>query len=90
MSTVDLYSQFTWERNPRWSHFYSSSEEIWQYFKHVATKYDLEKYVQFNTKVKSATWDAEAGLWRLVIIKPDGTQIEDECNILINGSGVLK
>jgi len=82
-------SQFTWERNPHWSHFYSSSEEIWQYFKDVATKYDLEKYVQFNTKVNSAHWDAEAGLWRLVLTKPDGTQFEDECNILVNGSGVL-
>lgn len=82
-------SQFTWERNPAWSHFYSSSEEIWQYFKDVATKYDLEKYVQFNTKVNSAHWDAEAGLWRLVLTRPDGTQFEDECNILVNGSGVL-
>jgi hypothetical protein len=91
--TCDIPShsyQFTWEKNPNWSQFYSSSEEIWKYFKHVSTKYDLEKYVKFNTKVQSARWDEDAGMWRLIIIAPDGSQYEDECEILVNGSGVLK
>jgi cation diffusion facilitator CzcD-associated flavoprotein CzcO len=91
--TCDIPShsyQFTWEKNPNWSHFYSSSEEIWRYFKHVSTKYDLEKYVQFNTKVQSARWDEDAGMWRLSLTAPDGSQFEDECEILVNGSGVLK
>jgi cation diffusion facilitator CzcD-associated flavoprotein CzcO len=91
--TCDIPShsyQFTWEKNPNWSHFYSSSEEIWRYFKHVSTKYDLEKYVKFNTKVQSARWDEDAGMWRLIVIAADGSQFEDECEILVNGSGVLK
>ncbi|KAH6664823.1 cyclohexanone monooxygenase [Halenospora varia] len=70
-------------------HFYSSSEEIWRYFKHVSTKYDLEKYIKFNTKVKSATWNEEAGVWRLILIAKDGTELEDQCEILVNGSGIL-
>lgn len=91
--TCDIPShsyQFTWEKNPNWSHFYSSSEEIWRYFKHVSTKYDLEKYVKFNTKVQSARWDEDAGMWRLIVIAADGSQFEDECEVLVNGSGVLK
>lgn len=80
--------QFTWERNPSWSAYYSSSEEIWQYFKDVATKYDLEKYVQLNTKVKHAVWDEEAGKWNLTVNGPNG-QFEDSCDILISASGVL-
>lgn len=91
--TCDIPShsyQFTWAKNPNWSRFYSGSEEIWQYMKDVATKYDLEKYVQFKSTVESATWDEEAGLWRLRILAPDGSHTEDTCNILINGSGVLK
>jgi cation diffusion facilitator CzcD-associated flavoprotein CzcO len=50
----------------------------------------LEKYVKFNSKVKSATWDEDAGVWRLAVIAEDGTQFEDKCEILVNGSGVLK
>jgi cation diffusion facilitator CzcD-associated flavoprotein CzcO len=56
----------------------------------VSTKYDLEKYVKFNTKVQSAIWDEDAGMWRLIVIAADGSQFEDECDILVNGSGVLK
>ena len=90
--TCDIPShsyQFTWHRNPNWSHYYSSSEEIWQYFKDVSTTYGLEKYIQLNTTVESAIWNEEDGKWRLQIIKPDGTRYEDSCEILVNGSGVL-
>lgn len=83
-------SQFTWARNPNWSRYYSSSEEIWQYFKDVSTKYDLERYVKLNTKVESATWDEEEGKWKLSILGADGSHFEDSCEILVNGSGVLK
>lgn len=83
-------SQFTWAKNPNWSRYYSGSEEIWQYLKDIAVKYDLEKYVKFKTTVQSATWDEEAGLWRLQLIGPDGSAFEDTCNVLVNGSGVLK
>ncbi|CAM6003554.1 unnamed protein product [Sphagnum balticum] len=28
-------------------------------------------------------------MWRLILVAADGSQFEDECEILINGSGVL-
>lgn len=77
-------------RNTKWSRFYSGAPEIWQYLKDVATKYDLEKYIKFNTKVESAKWDEEKGVWRLDLVKADGSHFEDTCEILVNGSGVLK
>jgi cation diffusion facilitator CzcD-associated flavoprotein CzcO len=69
---------------------YSTSEEIWQYFKDVAVKYDLEKYVKFEHKVNLAKWNEEKGKWELNITKFDGTEISDECEILVNCSGILK
>lgn len=91
--TCDIPShsyQFTWARNPNWSAYYSSSKEIWQYFKDVATKFDLEKYVKLNTTVESATWNEEKGQWILSLIDADGKQFQDYCEVLVNGSGVLK
>ncbi|KAG4424001.1 hypothetical protein IFR04_002843 [Cadophora malorum] len=90
--TCDIPShsyQFTWHRNPNWSSFYSGSEEIWRYFKEVATTYDLEKYVKFNTAVEKAVWQEEEGVWKLTIVSSDGTRFEDECEVLVNGTGVL-
>jgi hypothetical protein len=40
--------------------------------------------------VESATWNEEKGKWILVVIGPDGERFEDECEILANGSGILK
>lgn len=90
--TCDIPShayQFTWARNPNWSHFYSSSREIWQYFKDIATKFDLERYIQFKTTVQSAIWHEDRGQYEVKILRADGTQIEDWCDILISGSGIL-
>lgn len=56
--------------------------------KDTATKFNLEKYVKLNTRVESATWDEEAGKWRLQIVGPDGP-FEDSCDVLFNGSGNL-
>lgn len=57
--------------------------------KDTATKFDLEKYMTFNTTVKSAAWDDDAGVYRLQLTRKDGGTFTDYCNILINGSGVL-
>lgn len=89
--TCDIPShsyQFTWARNPSWSSFYSPSEEIWEYMKGVAVKYDLEKYMQLNTKVETAEWDEESGQWQLDLVGPEGP-FSDWCDILISASGLL-
>ncbi|KAM0431515.1 hypothetical protein ACHAPT_005493 [Fusarium lateritium] len=81
--------QFTWARNPCWSHFYSPSKEIWEYFKDVATKFNLERHVKLSHRVQSAKWDEDLGVWELIVLTPDGTTIIDRCEILVNGTGVL-
>ncbi len=82
--------QFTWERNPNWSRYYSESPEIWRYFKSVVDKHGLIKYVKLQHMVTGAFWDSEKGLWKVHIRRPDGSEFEDSCNVLINGSGILK
>ncbi|KAF3003284.1 hypothetical protein E8E14_006499 [Neopestalotiopsis sp. 37M] len=81
---------FTWARNPGWASYYSGAGEIWRYFKDVAVRYDLEKYVKLNTSVRSAAWDDEAGKWHLQISSAaDGSEFTDSCDILISASGIL-
>jgi hypothetical protein len=53
---------YPFEPNPEWSQFYASAPEILQYFKGFATKYDLYKYVQLNSRILSAIWDEEKGI----------------------------
>ncbi|PVH75074.1 FAD/NAD(P)-binding domain-containing protein [Cadophora sp. DSE1049] len=82
--------QFTWEPNPEWNHFYSPASEILQYFRQLAQKYELYKYIKLSHKIVGATWDEDGGIWNLEVEDlSSGNIIRDWCHFLINGSGVL-
>ncbi|KAI9818370.1 MAG: hypothetical protein M1827_000428 [Pycnora praestabilis] len=82
--------QFTWEPNPDWPHFYSSAPEILQYFKDVAQKYELYKYIKLSHIVVGAQWDEDHGIWNLQVKSLEtGETFDDWCHMLINGSGIL-
>jgi len=79
---------FPFEPNPDWSTFYASGSEIWSYIKRTSDKYGLAERIQLQSKVVQATWDEPSSKWRLKI-RQDGEEKEDECDILINGTGFL-
>lgn len=62
-----------------------------QYFKTLADKNDLRKYVRLNHKVVGAYWKEETQEWHVKIQKGDNPEdvFDDKCNILVNASGVL-
>ncbi|KAK2930239.1 hypothetical protein FoTM2_010580 [Fusarium oxysporum f. sp. vasinfectum] len=79
---------FPFEPNPDWSSFYASGPEIWAYIKRTSDKYGLAENVRFQSKVTEAIWNEAAGKWNLKVFQ-DGEEKEDECDILIDGSGFL-
>ncbi|KFG84108.1 putative steroid monooxygenase [Metarhizium anisopliae] len=82
--------QFTWEPNPEWTNFYSSAPEILEYFKRLATKYELYRFIKLGHKVIHAAWDGQQGIWNVKIENvSDGSVIDDWCHFLISGSGIL-
>ncbi|KIW02426.1 uncharacterized protein PV09_06242 [Verruconis gallopava] len=58
-----LYS-YSFEQNPDWTREYPGQEEILEYLVGVAQKYELYRYVRFNTAVESAVWDDAAKKWK--------------------------
>ncbi|CAH0042269.1 unnamed protein product [Clonostachys rhizophaga] len=84
--------QFSWAPSTEWSHYYSSASEILQYFKDVAEKYDLNKYVRLNHTVVGATWVEEEQKWHVRIQQGNNPEdvITDKADIFVNASGVLK
>src|SRR3982750_1928744 len=60
---VDIPSStysYSFEPNPYWSRMYAPGAELKQYAVHVATKYDLKKFMRFNTVVDGAVWDEDS------------------------------
>lgn len=82
--------QYTWAPNPDWKKFYSGSEELWQYFKHVAQKFNILPFVKLRHEVVGAEWNEEDARWKVSITDEDNDIIIDHGDFLINASGILK
>jgi len=82
---------YTWsfEPNQDWSSVYAGSEEIHGYFKNIAAKYDLEKYIKYNHRVSKAEWNNIQGHWEVQATDTNGTVINDSCHILVSAPGLL-
>ncbi|MET4575968.1 flavin-containing monooxygenase [Ottowia thiooxydans] len=53
--------QQEWE----WSERYATQPEILRYIEHVADRFDLNRHVQLNTRVVSATYQAHENAWQI-------------------------
>ncbi len=64
------YSYY-FEPNPNWSRLFSTGAEIKQYADDVADKYDVRRYMRFNTTVEGARWDEDGKVWRVTLAGGD-------------------
>lgn len=48
-----------------WTERYAGQNEILSYAKHVADRFDLRSDMQFETRVESAIFDEDTGLWQV-------------------------
>ncbi|PKY00473.1 FAD/NAD(P)-binding domain-containing protein [Aspergillus campestris IBT 28561] len=81
--------QFPWRPNPHWSQYYSGAREIWAYMKAVALDEGLTQYMEFGVEVKGATWVDETARWVVKLAKVNGQEWEEQCDVLLNATGVL-
>lgn len=82
--------QLSFEANPSWSKLYAPSAEILEYWKAVAAKYGVRKYMKLGRKALEANWDETAAKWTVKLqIVETGEIFEDTADILVTGIGVL-
>ncbi|KAL3470479.1 hypothetical protein BJX99DRAFT_267395 [Aspergillus californicus] len=85
--------QSTFSPNKAWTENYSRGAEIKSYWKGIATKYAVWKYLQLNSEILSASWVEESAKWVVRIRQTDPTGsnpsrvITDEADFLVTGTG---
>jgi len=57
-----------------WTERYSAQPEILKYIQHAADRFDLRRYVQFNTRVEGAEFDAATNVWTVTTNNGDTVQ----------------
>ena len=85
---VDIPSttySYWFEPNPNWSRLFAPGQELKNYADHVADKYDVRRYMRFNTAVEGARWDEDAKAWRVALA--DGDTLT--ARFLITATGFL-
>ncbi len=85
---VDIPSfvyQYWFEPNPRWSRMYAQGPEIHAYIHHCAKKYDVNKYIRFNTLVEKVIFNKNNNTWTTYL--NDGTELVSR--YVIAATGIL-
>ena len=61
---IHIYT-LPWAPKHDWTTYMASGHEILQYMRDVNKKFQLDRWIKFNTEVKEAVWDEESGKWQL-------------------------
>ncbi|KAE8156693.1 hypothetical protein BDV40DRAFT_309371 [Aspergillus tamarii] len=82
--------QLSFESWTGWSHFFSGSQQILEYWKRVAQKYDIRRHIRFQSRCAGARWNDVTGKWFVQIQNVEtGEAFEDSADILMTGTGLL-
>ncbi len=72
-----------------WTMYFALRDELATYLAHVAAKFDLHRYIRFNTSVEAADYDVQAQCWRLTVREPDGSPQRRTADLLISAVGIF-
>lgn len=61
--------------NTNWSSFFVPGQEISEYFRTVAEKYDVLKYVWLKHEFKKAVWLEDLHRWEVTILRMEGNTV---------------
>lgn len=63
--------RYSWDKEDllqySWKDHYVKQPDVLAYLEHVVKKYDLRKYMQFNTELELATYDEAKNVWVLEV-----------------------
>uniref|UniRef100_A0A8H7K6B5 FAD/NAD(P)-binding domain-containing protein n=1 Tax=Bionectria ochroleuca TaxID=29856 RepID=A0A8H7K6B5_BIOOC len=81
--------QLSWDHNAAWTQFYATAPEILKYWKRVAEKYDIKRYMKFSHRATEARWDESAARWAVTLQDKRGHTVHDDCDVFISAVGIL-
>jgi cation diffusion facilitator CzcD-associated flavoprotein CzcO len=79
-----MYS-FSFELNPGWSRMFAPQQEIWDYMRRCAQKYDVARKIRYNAAVESLEWDDEQQLWHVALASGETL----DARAVVSGIGAL-
>jgi 4-hydroxyacetophenone monooxygenase len=83
-----MYS-YSFEPFHDWPQHFSTQPILISYFRRIAEKYDLKKFVRFETEMVEASYDEQRSMWHAKTKGADGREEILEANAIITAVGQL-
>jgi 4-hydroxyacetophenone monooxygenase len=83
-----MYS-YSFEPYHDWPQHFSTQPVLYEYFRSVADKYGLRKFIRFETSMEEAAFDESRALWVATIRTANGRREKIEANAIITAVGQL-
>lgn len=87
-SSNHMYS-YSFEPNHSWPQHFSTQPVLLDYFRKVADKYDLRRFIRFETTVDEMVWDEAKAVWRVSLRDGSGSLRQVEANAVVTAVGQL-
>ena len=87
-SSNHMYS-YSFEPNHSWPQHFSTQPVLLDYFRKVADKYDLRRFIRFETTVEEMVWDEAKAVWRVSLRDGSGSLRQVEANAVVTAVGQL-
>jgi 4-hydroxyacetophenone monooxygenase len=83
------FYSYSFEPNPEWPNYFSSSDVLHQYLDDCARKYRVDERVRFSTEVESAQYSTEDQHWTVTVRSIDGGTEQLRANVVVSAVGQL-
>ncbi|MDV6211953.1 NAD(P)/FAD-dependent oxidoreductase [Rhodococcus erythropolis] len=84
----NLYS-LSFEPNPDWTRYFSGRDELEQYWRDLADKWQIRQHIRFETEAVSARWNEENSSWQVTTRTADGSVGVIAGEMLVSAVGLL-
>jgi len=88
VDTPNLTYTFSFRPND-WAHYFPRRDEIERYLIDTARAHGLYDKVRFNTRVRSATWQADTQRWQVVAVDAEGHETVHSADFVFSAVGIL-
>jgi 4-hydroxyacetophenone monooxygenase len=88
LDTSNSTYTYSFAQRADWSFHYTPRDEVLDYFRSVASRYDLRRHVLFSTTLTAGSFDAARGTWTVSISDATGTR-ELTADFLVSAVGQL-
>ena len=86
--TTFLY-QFKFVKNYPWRSYFATRDELKDYIDHVVDRYGIRGRIETSTALRGARWDDAEKLWRLEIVRPDGSVEHAVSTVVLSAAGLF-